>query len=191
MTEWLRRPPSYALAIGVLMLGIGAFVGVLLVSFQDALYAVARREIIRRPEIHGFAGTEVIDQARIAEIADQANAALRLLHSHALGIGALIVLAAIAIANLPLSNRARTIVCALISAGAVYPLGYAVMAWLIPIAGVDALRRPIELIFFVPFGTAVVIGLVGATALSLLGSLRASQERQDPVRTSDDIRPAE
>jgi hypothetical protein len=191
MTEWLRRPPSYALAIGVLILGIGAFVGVLLVSFQDALYAVARREIIRRPEIHGFAGTEVIDQARIAEIADQANAALRLLHSHALGIGALIVLAAIAIANLPLSNRARTIVCALISAGAVYPLGYAVMAWLIPIAGVDALRRPIELIFFVPFGTAVVIGLVGATALSLLGSLRASQEQQDPVRTSDDIRPAE
>jgi hypothetical protein len=152
MAEWLRRPPTYTLVVGVLTLALGALAGSVLASFQDTLYAAARREIIRRPEIHGFAGTEVIDQARIAEIADQSNAAWRLLHSHAVGIGILILVASLAIANLPLSSRSQAVLCALTSLGAIYPLGYGVMAWLIPIAGVDVLRRPVELVFFVPSG---------------------------------------
>ena len=74
------------------MFAAGAVSGLVLSSFQDLFYDAARREIIRRPEVHGFAGTEVIDQGRIAEVADQANTALRLLHTHTVGLGALILL---------------------------------------------------------------------------------------------------
>jgi hypothetical protein len=191
MSEWLRRPPRYALAVSVFTLAIGALVGVVLVAFQDVLYAAARREIIRRPEVHGFAGSEVIDQARIAEIADQSNAALRLLHSHALGIGALIMLATLAVANLPLSSRAQTVLCALISLGAIYPFGYAIMAWLIPFVGVEALRRPVELIFFVPFGTAPVLGLLGALLLLLIGWVGTSKYQQKQSSGTRDAASAE
>jgi hypothetical protein len=175
MNEWLRRPPIYALAVSLFMLVSGAMVGVVLVSLQDTLYAAARREIIKRPEIHGFAGSEAIDQGRIAEVADQSNAALRLLHTHLLGIGVLILLATLAIANLPVSARLQTALYSLVSLGAIYPLGWAVLAWLIPFMGVEALRGPVEWIFFVPFGGALVLGFVGAMGFCIIGCLRPTK----------------
>jgi hypothetical protein len=176
MNDWLRRPPTYALAVSLFMLAAGAIVGAVLVSLQDTFYAAARREIIKRPEIHGFAGSEAIDQGRIAEVADQSNAALRLLHTHLLGIGVLILLATLAIANLPVSARLQTVLCALVSLGAIYPLGWAVLAWLIPFVGVEALRDPVEWIFFVPFGGALILGLVAAMGLCIIGCLRRTKE---------------
>jgi hypothetical protein len=175
MDQWLRRPPIYALAVSMFMLAIGAMVGAVLVSLQDALYAAARQEIIKRPEIHGFAGSEVIDQGRIAEVADQSNAALRLLHTHSLGIGVLILLVTLAIANLPVSAHLQTALCVLVSFGAIYPLGWAVMAWLIPYFGVEALRGPVEWIFFIPFGGALILGLVGAVGISVIECLRPTR----------------
>ena len=156
------------------MLALGTVVGAMLVSFQDSFYAAARREIIKRPEIHSFAGSEAIDQGRIAEVADQANAALRLLHTHSLGIGILILVATLSIVNLPISPRLQSLFCALVSLGAIYPFGWAVLAWLIPLMGVEALRTPVEWAFFVPFGGALIIGLLGAVGLSFIGWLRSS-----------------
>jgi hypothetical protein len=188
MSRLLRRPPTYALVVGLSSFALGAIVGLVMVSFQDALYAAARLQIIKRPEVHGFAGPEIIDQARIAEVADQSNAALRLLHSHSLGIGALIILATLAIVNLPIPARSQTVLCMLTSLGAVYPLGYAVMALLIPFVGVDALRTPVELVFFIPFGGALILGLLGALVLTLMRWIAGSDEQQKPdnevVRTS-------
>jgi hypothetical protein len=171
MSRWLSRPPTYALVVSLFSFALGALVGLMLASFQDTIYAAVRLEIIKRPEVHGFAGTEIIDQARIAEIADQSNAALRLLHSHTLGIGTLIMLATLGIVNLPIPARFQSLFCILISLGAVYPLGYAVMAWLIPVVGVDALRAPVEMIFFVPFGAALMLGGAVANVVGICAAL--------------------
>ena len=168
----LRRPPVYAMAVSLAMFAIGTLTGAILVSFQDVFYAVARREIIRRPEIHGFAGAEVIDQGRIAEVADQANTALRLLHTHTLGLGALILLATLIIANLPMSHRLQSAMCALVSLGGIYPFGWALLAWLIPITGVEPLRNIMEWFFFVPFGGSLILGLLSAVIFLLVGWLR-------------------
>jgi hypothetical protein len=177
MNESLRRPPSYAIAVSLLMLAFGTLVGAMLISFQDIFYAAARREIIKRPEIHGFSGSEVIDQGRIAEVADQANAALRLLHTHSIGVGILIFAATSIIVNLPLSHRLKLTFCLLVSLGAIYPLGWGVLAWLIPFTGADVLRGPVEWIFFVPFGGALIIGLVGAVIMLFIGWLRPSPKQ--------------
>jgi hypothetical protein len=99
-----------------------------------------------------------------------------LLHTHLLGIGVLILLATLAIANLPVSARLQTVLCALVSLGAIYPLGWAVLAWLIPFVGVEALRDPVEWIFFVPFGGALILGLVAAMGLCIIGCLRRTKE---------------
>ena len=157
MNVLLRRPPLFALITSLTAITVGTVVGAVLDLFQDAIYAAARRDIIRRPELHGFSGSEVIDQGRIAEVADQANTALRLLHTHSIGIGMIILVAALVIANLPI--RAVLGHQVLISLGVFYPLGWAALTWLFAIMGIDALRNPVEWIFFVPF--AMLRGPVG------------------------------
>lgn len=171
MKRLLRRPPTFALAAGLAMLTIGAVTGGVLVTLQDSLYALARREIVRRPEIHGFAGTEVIDAGRIVEIADQSNTALRLLHSHAVGMGILILLATIVIANLGIPRRVQIVLCGMLSVGAFYPLGWLFLAWLIPYWGVERLRGPVEWTVFVPFGSLIVAGLCAALAWPVVVAL--------------------
>jgi hypothetical protein len=167
--EHLRRPPAFALAAALFILTIGSLTGAALVVLQDSLYALARREILKRPDVHGFAGTELIDERRIKEVADQSNTALRLLHTHALGIGMLIFIATLVIANLAIPPRAQVILCAMVSLGAIYPLGWLVLTWLIPYWGVDRLRAPVEWIFFAPFGGLLVAGLCGAIGYYVIG----------------------
>jgi len=172
MSDALRRPPTIALVASLCLFAIGASTGGLLVRYQDTLYDVAKREVVKRPEIHGFAGAEVIDEARIAEVVEQANNALRMLHVHGLGVGMLILLVALAIVNLPLPARAQRALCILVSLGALYPPGWLVLGWLIPTWGVARLRSPVEWVFFVPFGGAVIVAIwatLGCYVVALLG----------------------
>ena len=158
------------------MLTIGSITGAVLVVLQDLLYTLARREIVKRPDVHGFAGTELIDERRIKEVADQSNTALRLFHTHALGIGMLIFIATLAIANLGLPPRVQVVLCTMVSLGAIYPLGWLVLTWLIPYWGVDRLRTPVEWMFFVPFGGLLVAGLCFALGCYVLGLFKRLQE---------------
>jgi hypothetical protein len=101
---------------------------------------MTREAVIKRPEVHGFGGGEVIDQPRIAEVVEQANNALRMLHVHGLGLGVLILLISIAIVNLPLAEGVKKALCVVVSLGALYPPGWLTLGWLIPYWGVKALR---------------------------------------------------
>ena len=175
MSDTLRRPPTIALIASLCMFALGASTGGLLVRFQDALYAAARREVVKRPEVHGFAGTEVIDEARIAEIVEQSNNALRMLHVHGLGVGMLILLVSLAIVNLPLAEPLKRGLCVLVSLGALYPPGWLVLGSLIPVWGLARLRGPVEWMFFVPFGGAAILAIWATLACyvaALLGARR-------------------
>ena len=174
----LRRPPTVALVASLCLFAVGASTGGVLVRYQDTLYQAARREVVKRPEIHGFAGAEVIDEARIAEVVEQANNALRMLHVHGLGVGMLILMVALTIVNLPLPARAQRILCVLVSLGALYPPGWLVLGWLIPRWGVASLRSPVEWVFFVPFGGAVIVAIWATLACYLVAWLGRERVRQ-------------
>jgi len=173
----LRRPPAVALVASLCMFAVGASTGGALVAFQDALYEFARRQIVKRPDVHGFGGVEVIDQQRIAEVAEQANNALRMLHVHGLGLGMLILLVSIVIVNLPLSERVKRAGCILVSLGALYPPGWLVLGGLIPYWGVKALRAPVEWGLFVPFGGAAILAIWGTLVVYLVTLLRGEPRR--------------
>ena len=177
MLEPLRRPPTIALIASLCMFALGATTGGALVAFQDRLYDVARAQIVKRPEVHGFGGVEVIDQQRIAEVVEQSNNALRMLHVHGLGVGMLILLTALAIVNLPLGERAKQVTCVLMSLGALYPPGWLVLGWLIPYFGVKALRAPVEWGLFVPFGGAVIVAIWATLVLYVVTLFRRSSSR--------------
>ncbi len=178
MTDALRRPPAVALVASLCLFAVGASMGGVLVRYQDALYNLARREVVKRPDIHGFAGAEVIDEARIAEIVEQANNALRMLHVHALGVGMLVLLSTLAIVNLPLPARLGRVLCVLVSLGALYPPGWFVLGWFIPTWGVARLRSPVEWMFFVPFGGALIAAIWATLACYLVALLRGGRARE-------------
>jgi len=172
VSDSLRRPPTIALVASLCMFAVGASTGGLLVSFQDALSEAARREVVKRPEVHGFAGAEVIDQARIAEIVEQSNNALRMLHVHGLGLGMLILLVSLATVNLPIPEHLKQPLCVFVSLGALYPPGWLALGWLIPTWGLARLRAPIEWMFFVPFGGAAILAIWGTLACYIVALLR-------------------
>lgn len=177
----LRRPPAIALVASLCMFAIGATTGGALVRFQDALYEATRAQIIKRPEVHGFGGVEVIDQQRIAEVVEQANNAFRMLHVHGLGLGMLILLVSIAIVNLPLAEGVKQVLCVLISMGALYPPGWFILGWLIPYWGVNALREPVEWGLFMPFGGAAIVAIWGTLILYIIALVRGRPwERNGP-----------
>lgn len=172
MNDSLRRPPTIALIASLCLFAVGASTGGLLVRYQDGLYDAARREVVKRPDVHGFAGAEVIDEARIAEIVEQSNNALRMLHVHGLGVGMLTLLVTLVIVNLPIPERLKQGLCVLASLGALYPPGWLVLGWLIPTWGLARLRAPVEWIFFVPFGGAAILAIWGTLACYLIALLR-------------------
>ena len=172
MPDSLRRPPTVALIASLCLFALGATTGGLLVRYQDTLYAAAKREVVKRPDVHGFAGAEVIDEARIAEVVEQSNNALRMLHVHGLGVGMLILLVTIVIVNLPIAERLKQALCVLASLGALYPPGWLVLGWLIPTWGLARLRTPVEWAFFVPFGGAAILAIWATLACYLVALLR-------------------
>ena len=166
----LRRPPTFTLIAGLLLMLLGTATGTLLVSFQDVFFDKVRREVIRRPEIHGFSGSEIIDQNRIAEIIDLTNIALRLLHTHSFGLAILILITSVIIANLPLSSQFRFGLCVFITIGARIPVGWLVLVVLIPIWGIDSLRTPIEWTLFLPSSLALIVSILSALIIILFRS---------------------
>jgi hypothetical protein len=174
----LRRPPTIALVASLCMFAVGAATGGMLVTYQDRLYDVTRAVVVKRPDVHGFAGAEVIDQARIAEIVEQANNALRMLHVHGLGLGMLILLVALIIVNLPLPARLARALCVVVSLGALYPPGWLLLGTLIPYFGLKALRGPVEWLVFVPFGGAAVLAIWATLACYLVAALRGGAVRR-------------
>ena len=178
-SRMLRRPPTIALIASLCMFAVGSAMGGALVRFQDTLYDVAQREVIKHPEVHGFGGVEVIDQQRIAEVVEQANNAFRMLHVHGLGLGMLILLVSIAIVNLPLAEGVKRALCVLVSLGALYPPGWFILGWLIPYWGVKTLRNPVEWGLFVPFGGAAILAIWGTLFLYVIALFRRDpQERE-------------
>jgi hypothetical protein len=172
MPDALRRPPTIALIASLCMFALGSSMGGLLIRFQDGLYDSARREVVKRPDVHGFAGVEVIDEARIAEIVEQSNNALRMLHVHGLGLGMLILLVSLSIVNLPIPEPLKQGLCVLVSLGALYPPGWLALGWLIPTWGLARLRGPVEWMFFVPFGGAAILAIWGTLACYVVALLR-------------------
>jgi hypothetical protein len=162
------------------MFAVGAATGGALVRFQDALYDATQEVVVKRPEVHGFGGVEVIDQQRIAEVVEQANNAFRMLHVHGLGLGMLILLGSIAIVNLPLAPPVQYGLCLLLSLSALYPPGWFILGWLIPYWGVKALRPPVEWGLFVPFGGAAILAIWGTLILYVVALVRGEPPARAP-----------
>src|SRR5262249_9756687 len=85
------------------------------------------------------------------------DAALRLFHLHAEGMGLVIIATTMTAATLIRSNGVRRAVVVLLSAGgAGYPVGYLLWSALIPYYGVELAKTVAERFMWLPLGGATI-----------------------------------
>jgi hypothetical protein len=168
-----RRPPLVVLLLAVLLIGCAEVGGASMVRFKVDLTRWARSVMLGRPATHGLVGVRDVDEQILDESLVRFDAALRLFHLHAEGMGLVVIGTTMVATTLVTSAPARRAVILLLTVGgAGYPLGYLVWSALIPYQGIEKGKALAEWLVWVPFGGAAIVGLWWLTALVAVRMLR-------------------
>ena len=170
----MRRPPLVVVFVGLFVIALGETAGALMSQLRPQIVRYAQARVAANPQAHGLArsaeyDTEITDRAVYA-----AEAGLSFFHTHAQGLGPLVIFAGTVAASVVPWRRARGALYALFVLGALFPLGYlaysvAVLEWGRE-AGVEIAERYV----LTPLGSAAIVGLIALAALMVAGRLRGS-----------------
>ena len=143
------------------MVALGQTAGAVMsqAGLQTARYVRAR--IAATAPAHGLAGSREYDDEVINRTVFTAEAGLSFLHLHAEGLGPVVLLAATLVATAVPRRRVRGVLYVLLSAGALFPLGFLLYAVAVPEIGRDAGVALAERFVLTPLGTAALVALVG------------------------------
>ncbi len=160
MSEPWRLPPVWVLLVAVLLIVCAEVGGASMARFKVELTRWARGVMLARPAVHGLVGVRDVDERILDEALVKFDAALRLFHLHAEGMGLVILATSTVAATLARGARTRGIIIALLTAGgAGYPLGYLLWAGLIPLYGIERGKTIAEWCVWIPFGGATILAL--------------------------------
>jgi hypothetical protein len=166
ITQSWRLPPTSVLTTAVLLIALAEVGGASMVRYRVEVTRWVREVMQARPTVHGLVGVRDVDETILDEAVFKVDAALRLFHMHAEGMG-LVVLATSAVATTVVAAAGpRRILLALLTVGgAGYPLGYLAWGVLIPHYGLEAGKAWAERLLWIPFGGASLLGLWWLTAI--------------------------
>jgi hypothetical protein len=166
-----RLPPPWVLLVAILLIIAAELGGASMARFKLEIARAARNLMLARPAVHGLVGVRDVDERILDEALVKVDAALRLFHLHAEGMGLVIIAATTVAATLVASPRSRAVLMVLFTAGgAGYPLGYLLWSALIPLTGLARAKAIAEWTVWIPFGGATIIALwwlAGAVVLRL------------------------
>ncbi len=172
MTDSWRLPPVWVALVAVVLIVCAELGGASMVRFKVELTRWARGAMLARPAVHRLVGVRDVDERILDEALVKFDAALRLFHLHAEGMGLVILATTTVATTLARGPRARGVIIALLTAGgAGYPLGYLLWAWLIPYRGIEEGKTIAEWLVWIPFGGATIVALwwlAGLVALRLV-----------------------
>ena len=170
-----RRPPILSLLVAILLIACAEVGGASMVRFKLELTRWARSVILARPATHGLVGVRDVDEQVIDEAIVKFDAALRLFHLHAEGMGLVIIATTMTAATLVRSDGVRRAMIVLLTAGgAGYPVGYLLWGALIPYYGVEPAKTLAERVMWIPFGGATIIATWWLTVLVAMRLVRRS-----------------
>lgn len=171
--EVWRRPPVSALLAAVLLIACAEVGGASMVKWKLELTRWARSAILARPSVHGLVGVRDVDETIIDELLVKFDAALRLFHLHAEGMGLVIIATTMTAATVVRTVAVRrTIILLLTVGGALYPVGYLLWGVLIPHYGLERGKALAEWLAWIPFGGATIAGTWWLTAILGLSLVR-------------------
>jgi len=164
--EVWRVPPLPALLAAILLIACAEVGGASMVKFKLELTRWARSVMLARPAVHGLVGVRDVDEQAIDETLVKFDAALRLFHLHAEGMGLVIIATTMTAATLVRSDGARRALIALLTVGgAGYPFGYLLWSALIPYYGIQTGKTLAEWLVWIPFGGATIVAAWWLAAL--------------------------
>jgi hypothetical protein len=168
----MRCPPLAVVFVGLFVIALGETAGAVMSQLRPQVVRYAQARVAANPQLHGLAGSAEYDVEVTARAVYFAEAGLSFFHTHAQGLGPLVIFASTVAASVVPWRRARGALYLLFSLGALFPLGYlaysvAVLEW-----GRDAGIETVERYVLTPLGSAVIVGLVALAVLMVAGHHR-------------------
>lgn len=168
----VKRPPWAVVFVGVLLVALGETAGVVMSRLRPQIADYAAARIAAAPQRHGLAGSAEYDTEVIARTVYAAEAGLSFFHTHAQGLGPLVIFASTVAATVVPWRRARGAVHTLLALGGLFPLGYLAYAVAVIEGGRDAGIGIAERYVLTPLGSAAIVGLLALAVLAAAGRVR-------------------
>ena len=169
----MRRPPQLLILVAVAMIALGETAGALMSPLRPAVERFARARVAANAATHGLTGSAEYDEEVRSRAVFAAEAGVSFLHTHAEGLGPIVLLAGTIVATVVPGGPARGLLYALLTIGALFPLGYVVYALAALETGREAGVALAERYVLTPLGSAVILALLGLVlALSRLARSR-------------------
>ena len=161
----MRRPPLVVVFVGLVITALGETAGALMSQLRPQIEGYARVRVAANPRAHGLAGSAEYDAEVTARAVYAAEAGLSFFHTHAQGLGPLVIMAGTVAASTVRWRLARGAVAALLGVGALFPLGYLAYSLAVLERGRDAGVELAERVILTPLGGAAIVGLLTLAVL--------------------------
>lgn len=172
----MSRPPLPVILVAVLVITLGELGGASMSQLRPATERFAAARITANAATHGLSGSAEYDDAVRERAVFAAEAGLSFFHVHAEGMGLVLFFASTLVASVVRSRALRRLLYTLLSAGALFPLGYLAYALAVLELGRDEGVALAETWLLTPLGMAAIAGLVGL-ALTLARRPSAAARR--------------
>lgn len=157
----MSRPPLLVVFVAVLVITLGELGGALMSQLRPATARFAAARIAANPQAHGLSGAAEYDDAVRERAVFSAEAGLSFFHVHAEGVGLVLFFASTLVASVVRARAVRRVLYTLLTAGALFPLGYLAYALAVVELGRDDGIALAETWLLTPLGTAAIVGLLG------------------------------
>jgi len=168
----MRRPPLVVVFVALLVIALGETAGAVISQLRPQIVRYAQARVAANPRPHGLAGSPEYDVEITGRAVYSAEAGLSFFHTHAQGLGPLVIFASTVTASIVRWRWARGALYALFGLGAFFPLGYLAYSVAVLERGRDAGIELAERYVLTPLGSAAIVGLVALAVLIVAGRRR-------------------
>lgn len=169
----MRRPPLIVVFVAIFVIALGETAGAAMSRLRPQLVTYARARIAAHPQVHGLAGAAEYDAEVVARTVYVTEAGLSFFHTHAQGLGPVVLFAGTVVATTVRWRRARGALYLLLSVGGLFPIGYLVYSLATLQLGRDAGVELAERYVLTPLGIAAILALIGLAVLIVAGRGRS------------------
>jgi hypothetical protein len=161
----VSRPPLLVVLVAVIVITLGELGGATLSQLRPATARWATARIAANTAAHGLTGSAEYDDAVRERAVFTVEAGLAFFHVHAEGMGLVLFFASTLVASVVRSRAVRGTLYTLLTAGALFPLGYLAYALAVLELGRDDGVAVAETWILSPLGIATIAGLLGLAAV--------------------------
>jgi hypothetical protein len=177
----VRRPPLPVVAVAVFIIALGETGGALLSPFRPQVARYAQARVSANPQTHGLIGSVEYDDEVVSRAVFSTEAGLSFFHTHAEGVGLVLLFAATLVASVVRWRLTRALLYVLLCVGGLFPLGYLAYALAVLELGRETGVEVAERYVLSPLGGSMIAGLLGVIIV-LVVALRASGNPRTSAR---------